>query len=160
MRPLLAFAVAALLAPLPAAAEVIRCADEAGNVSYTDGRCPAGTKQVGRVPIQEPAPLSEAEIERRRQAQEAEAAARASALRREPAAPAVPPPTTSSGPIIIDGRGNSGGSAIAGRDDTGVVDYGYPYPYPYPGVYNNPAARPRDMRPRIRSCDGAGCVDA
>ena len=153
MRALPALALAALLAPLPAAAEVIRCTDEAGNVSYTDSRCPAGTKQMGRVPIQEPPPVTEAE--RQRRAQEAETAARASAQRREAAPPAVPAPPTSSGPIIIDGRGQGGGSnTIAGRDDAGLVDDGYPYP----GVYPR-AARPRDMRPRIRSCDGTGCQD-
>ncbi|GAA4344473.1 hypothetical protein GCM10023165_27650 [Variovorax defluvii] len=157
MRPLLAFAVVALLAPLPAAAEVIRCTDTGGSVSYTDSQCPPGTKQVGRVSIQEPPPLSEAD--RQRQAQDAEAAARAraDAQRREAtAAPSVPAPQTSSGPIIIDGRspGAGAGDAIAGRDDSRVIDDGYLDP----GVHA-PPARARDMRPRIQSCDGTGCRD-
>ncbi len=46
---LLAFAgMLGTLAPM-AGAEVLRCADAAGNLSYTDGACPAGTKAMGRV---------------------------------------------------------------------------------------------------------------
>jgi hypothetical protein len=35
-----------------------------------------------------------------------------------------------------------------------VIDDGYPYP----GTYRQPVP-PRDMRPRIRNCDAAGCQD-
>jgi hypothetical protein len=66
---LLAFAgMLGTLAPM-AGAEVLRCADAAGNLSYTDGACPAGTKAMGRVAIQDPVSVSPQEAEQRRQAQ-------------------------------------------------------------------------------------------
>jgi len=43
-----------LLGPV-AGAGVVRCADAAGNVSYTDGACPAGARAVGRLTIPEAA---------------------------------------------------------------------------------------------------------
>ena len=39
---------------LPAGAEVIRCADAAGNVSYTDGSCPRGAHKVASVTTTDP----------------------------------------------------------------------------------------------------------
>ncbi|MFT4268563.1 MAG: hypothetical protein QM586_15295, partial [Xenophilus sp.] len=42
----------------PAGAAVVRCTDADGRVSYTDGKCPAGTRQSQRLPDLEvpPAP--------------------------------------------------------------------------------------------------------
>jgi len=144
--------VIALLGPV-ASAEVIRCADAAGNVSYTDGACPAGARPVGRVAVPEAAPP----------ATDGAAAARPSPARRERAedtARTLPPPSPS-GPIVIDARGGSGGEPAGDSrwSDRGVdpvvVDEGYVYPG---GAYGRPPA-PRDMRPRIRNCDAGGCED-
>ncbi|MDM0015662.1 DUF4124 domain-containing protein [Variovorax sp. J22P168] len=140
---LLAFAgMLGTLAPM-AGAEVLRCADAAGNLSYTDGACPAGTRAMGRVAIQDPVSVSPQEAEQRRQAQ-------------AQAAPA--------GPAVIDSRGSSidndprtGSSRWSDRggyDDPGLIDPGYGWP-----AASAPARPPRDMRPRIRSCDASGCKD-
>ena len=150
MRPLLLLALVAMLSP-PVGAAVIRCADDAGNVSYTDGNCPPGAKPVGRVATPEPSPAPRAERER----QEPQAdTSRASPPRREPTEASATPPVPS-GPIIIDGSRTGSSSASARAGDSEVIDYGYPSQ----GAYYGPPARQRDMRPRIRSCDANGCHD-
>ncbi len=50
------FAVAAAASPGGARAEVIRCTDASGAVSYTNVECPAGSKQARQVPILESPP--------------------------------------------------------------------------------------------------------
>lgn len=134
-------------------AEVIRCADAAGNVSYTDGACPAGASRVGRVPVPAPAPTGQAERQTQRNAD----AAPASAQPRAPAEAAASPPQAPAGPVIIDPRAGADRPADPRRSDRGedysVIDDGYAYP----GAYRQP--RPRDMRPRLRNCDATGCQD-
>lgn len=143
MRQLLILAILGTLAPL-SSAEVIRCADAAGNVSYTDGPCPPGARPVGRV--SEPPPPVRGATERQ-------------SGERGPAA-AAPPSQAPTGPAIIDSRDagsdeRPGDSRWSDRgSDPVVIDDGYPYP----GVYGQPRP-PRDMRPRIRNCDAAGCQD-
>lgn len=133
-------------------AEVIRCSDPAGNVSYTDGACPSGARVVGRVAVPEAAPPATDGAE----------PARPSPSQREPAEIAAHPPPVPSGPIAIDARGSRGADpAVDSRwSDSGVdplpVDDGYGYGYPG-GAYRRPP--PRDMRPRIRHCDAGGCED-
>jgi hypothetical protein len=144
MRQLLLLALLSTLAPL-CSAEVIRCADAAGNVSYTDGACPPGARPMGRV--SEPPPPQRDPAERQRE-------------ERGPTAAAPIPSQAPAGPAIIDSRGGSGNerpgdarSSDRGSDPV-VIDDGYPYP----GTYRQPMP-PRDMRPRIRNCDAAGCQD-
>lgn len=130
-------------------AEVLRCADAAGHVSYTDGACPAGARPVGRVAIPEPAdPAVEADRPRPLQRESTEAAAR--------------PPPAPAGPIVIDSRGNSGSGVEPAGDsrwsDRGVDSWVPDDGYAAPGAYRR-SPPPRDMRPRIRRCDEAGCED-
>ncbi len=128
-------------------AEVIRCADAAGNVSYTDGACPVGARPVGRVSIQPPPEPAERDAD----------IGRPSTLPRSATEAAAPAPPAPSGPVIIDPRGADRpvDSRRSDRgDDNGVSDDGYAYP----GAYRQPRP-PRDMRPRIRNCDAAGCRD-
>lgn len=143
MRQLLVLAFAIMLGPI-CSAEVIRCTDAAGNVSYTDGGCPSGARQVGRVSVPEPAPVRD-EVD----------AVRASPPQRAPTDAAAQPLQAPSGPTIIDSRG-VGSSNSSQADDAAVADYGYGYAYP--GGYRQPRP-PRDMRPRLRNCDAAGCQD-
>ncbi|WP_286509444.1 DUF4124 domain-containing protein [Variovorax davisae] len=149
----LIFSLLLLLGPV-AGAEVVRCADAAGNVSYTDGACPAGARAVGRVTLPEAAPPA------------ADGGDRPGAVPREPPASPVRAPPAPSGPVVIDSRGSSGANSNQptgdGRwsdrgSDPMLVDDGYSYPG-YPGAYGRPVP-PRDMRPRIRSCDAGGCDD-
>jgi len=162
------FLVAAMLAVLaapaaPAGAQVLRCEDAAGKVSYTDGSCPAGTRPQRRVSTQEPVsvlPDPQGEDRAARNARE-------TAGQRPPAAPQPAPPT---GAVIIDGRGGQpqersdaqrwdgdlGGDPQVAAD--GYYPPAYPYPYPYAGAVRPPP--PRDQRPPIRRCDPAtGCTD-
>ncbi len=148
MRRFLILCILSTLGPL-CAAEVIRCADAAGNVSYTDGACPVGASRVGRVATPEPAPPGR--VERNADPGPGSPPARA------PVEAAATPPQAPAGPVIIDPRADADRPADPRRSDRGddysVIDDGYPYP----GAYRQP--RPRDMRPRLRNCDAAGCQD-
>jgi len=137
-----------------AGAEVLRCEDAAGKVSYTDSTCPAGTKPQRRVSTQEPVSvLPDPQGEARAARQQDRDAARPV---QQPAAPA--------GAVIIDSRGGGPqerSDAQRWDGDLGadpqVASDGY-YPYPYGGVVR-PA--PQHLpRPLPRKCDPAtGCTD-
>lgn len=150
MRKLALLAVLLAAAPM-AGADVIRCADAAGNVSYTDAACPTGAKKVARVSTVEPISVVRG-ADKPRPAANVESTDVAAA-----------PPPAPSAPIIIDGRrdGNAGGavpdnSRWSDRGvDSIVIDDGSMYAAP--GVSRPP--RPRDMRPRIRSCGSRTCED-
>jgi len=156
MRRFLVLAILTTLGPL-SSAEVIRCADASGNVSYTDSVCPAGARPVGRVSVPEPMDRDTAD----RQQPNVDAS-RATPPQRESTEAAARPQQAPAGPVIInapgsgsDSRERPGDSRWSARgDDPAVADYGYPYP----GGYRQPIP-PRDMRPRIRNCDAAGCRD-
>jgi hypothetical protein len=158
MRGILLLAALLTTGPI-AGAEVIRCTDTSGRVSYTDGACPAGARKVANVSTQPPisvvrdagSPATNPDLDAGR----ADAAPRES--RDVPAPPQAP-----GGPIIIDGRrdGNAG-SALPSDSrwsdrgvDTLTIDDGALW---IPGVSH--PQRPRDMRPRIRSCDDRTCQD-
>lgn len=147
MRQLLLLAILSTLAPL-CGAEVIRCADAAGNVSYTDGKCPDGARPVARVA--EPPPAVPGRAERQRE---------------EPGATtAAPEPSRApAGPAIIDSRGGNSASSSERSGDSRWSDRGgdplvIDGAYPYPGSYRQPMPQ-RDLRPRVRNCDAAGCQD-
>lgn len=142
-------------------ADVLRCVDAAGHVSYTDQRCPAGTRQAGQVatpPAVERAPVET--VER-------------SATPRAPveaAAPPVPPAAVPAGPIVFGPRPEERLSAQQREEERRRLEAeplqppvlyppGYPDPYTDYGGYRRPPPPPRDMRPRLRNCDAAGCED-
>jgi hypothetical protein len=144
MRHFLVVAILVALGPM-AGAEVIRCANPAGQVSYTDGNCPAGAKQVARVDIQAaPTPTPE-ELEQRRQEEQQAIAARS--RRQDFTEAALPPLPIPGGPSIIDPRPPIGDDAIAGDNA-----------YTYPGSFPQPLPL-RNMGPRMRKCDARGCQD-
>lgn len=143
--------------------EVARCADPAGNVSYTDGACPPGSRRVGRVAVPPPAPPSIETADRPLPTQNPDSRS-AGVPPRGSVETAVRPPQPPQGPIVIDPRGASSNSNEPSYDsarwsergdDPAFAEYGYP---PYPGAYRQPRP-PRDMRPRIRNCDASGCQD-
>lgn len=135
------------------AAEVLRCDDGAGRVSYTDGACPPGSRAAGRLALPAPAPPA---------ADGGRAAVPAAALP-QPPAPLEPAPAPA-GPAVIDARGNREPAPAdeARWSDRGsdplLVEDGQVYPYPYPGAAPRPS-RPRHMGPRMRNCDDGGCED-
>ena len=152
----LAGAIAGLVAP--AAAEVTRCTDAAGKVSYTDKACPSDTRRSEQL-----------EIDTNGTTYPAAPVATAA-----PARAAAPPPAASTQPpadgglTVIDSRARELAESrlqererqqreAAERDATGA--YPYPYPYTYPNAHQRRAARPQDLRPTLRNCDAGGCND-
>ena len=161
MRKLLVLAILLTLGPV-AGAQVLRCTDAAGKVTYTNEACPAGTRPVWQVQVPAATPQTRSGGEPYRPAARDDTARNAA----EATPRAATPPAA---PLIIDSRGsgNAGGASSAQSTDIGtrgdgtlVVDDGYYYPpaYPYPRTARAPRPQP-DMRPRIRQCDGAGCQD-
>ncbi len=131
--------LAALLAAAAAAgaqADVVRCTDADGRVSYTDGACPRGTQQSRQVSVAEPVAVIPSPEDARR--------------------PAAPPPV-SAPPAAPGGVAGSppppSGPAIIPRH----VDEPRPVPPPEPPVYSwgpdpyydggRPIIRPRPPRP-------------
>jgi hypothetical protein len=156
MRQFVVLAILATVGAASSGAEVIRCADPAGKVSYTnEDACPAGAKRVGTVAIQQAAPLTPEEIAQQKQARVDMANDRAREAQRESQQAYAREAQVPSGPGlgIIDPSQNWGYNP-QGPDD----GYAYGYSYPYPGVAAAPLP-PRNMRPRIRKCDATGCVD-
>lgn len=159
-----------LLSGLSAAssADVVRCADAAGKVSYTDGACPAGSRTVTKVDTT--APISSTP-------EPASAPAPGTA----PPAPPVPQPNPAAGggksgkaskhreaedAAAVQQAYPSGPTVIGGdspipsdsrwsdrSDDSPYVYDGYAYPG---GAYRQP---PRNMGQKIRKCDAKGCID-
>ncbi|WP_399685572.1 DUF4124 domain-containing protein [Xenophilus sp.] len=131
----------------PAGAEVVRCTDAAGRTSYTDGKCPAGTRQAQRLP--------EVEVPPAPPPSEDAAPAPASAPVPAPAPAPAPAAAPGDGLVILDSRGTAAPPAAPAP----YVDE----PYPYPGHAYGPGYRgappSRDMRPRLRNCDATGCND-
>lgn len=152
MRKLVVLAVVLAVGSM-ASADVIRCADAAGNVSYTDGACPAGARKVARVSTVEPVSVVRGPNDAR-----PEPGIDAGAPPRDPRDVAAIPPQVPSGPIIIDGRRDgNGGSALPSDSrwsdrgvDSIVIDDGSMFPAP--GVS-------RPSRPRIRNCGSRTCED-
>ncbi|MEO7241798.1 MAG: DUF4124 domain-containing protein [Variovorax sp.] len=146
----------------PAAnAEVLRCADDAGQVSYTNDACPLGTRLVRRVDLLQAPELTPAEVEAQRQAladrdqrssrvlrESEESVARQLKLNRG---------NTSAGDVR-DPRGATSRQQQDGADPVLVpLEPSY---FPDPRFSAAPRYRPpRDQRPRLRQCDVAGCSD-
>jgi len=151
-----------------AAAEVLRCEDGAGKVTYTDGNCPAGTKPQ-RVSTQAPVSvLPDPQGDRARAAREASEARQSNRDPGRAAQQQQQQPEAPAGAVIIDGRGANPGERTdaqrwdgdLGADPQVASEGYYPYPYPYAAGVQRPPARPRDPRPRPRDCNAAtGCTD-
>jgi len=137
-----------------ARADVIRCTDAAGKVSYTDGACPPGARQTGSVAVPEAVGPDDRPNERAAQEQ-LDSVNRARELQRETVDAAVrqsqQPPA---GATVIDGRGGANAPASASGDSGIVADTWYP-----DGAVVGGARPPRDMRPRLHGCDANGCND-
>jgi hypothetical protein len=143
----------------PAAAQVVRCVDAAGAVSYTDDKsCPSGTKQSRQVLGAEATPPRVANDQAPRQ-QPLDPVNRATPQPLDATAP--PPASPPGGLVVIDPRSTAQppdsrwSDRSTGSPDNIVIDDGYGYP----GGYARPAAPPREMRPRLTNCGPSGCQD-
>lgn len=154
----------------PAWAEVTRCTDARGAISYTDAQCPPGTRQTGAVDVPATAPPS---------SPSASPAPLPSQAPPAPSAPAAPQSTPGGLSVIAPEPRPSPESQRWSRrgDDRGEPGFwsgsgAYPGPYPggYPGGYDDPyypdyrpralPARPLiDQRPPLSHCDASGCAD-
>ncbi|PZQ73296.1 MAG: hypothetical protein DI563_15325 [Variovorax paradoxus] len=152
-----------LLAALPAAhADVLRCTDAAGKVSYTDQpACPAGSKPTGNVPVPEAAPPGSVPSDRAVRDQ-LDSVNRARQLQQDTVDAATRPAQPPAGAAIIDGRGGNARDAVpdprySDRGEPGIVaDTWYPYGS---GYYGRPAPPPRDMRPTGNHTNRKGQID-
>ena len=139
-----------------AAAQVIRCTDAAGKVSYTDKACPSNTRRSEQLEGMD-----------------------TNGTTVGGSAPVQPLPTVRSGePAPLQTQPNGGLTVIDPRardlaesqrqtrerseqeaaDRTGAGLYPSPYGG-YTGGYHRRAVRPQDLRPTLRSCDAGGCND-
>jgi len=150
-----------LLCGAAAQAEVTRCTDASGQVTYTDERCPAGSQNARRVTTEAPVVVRSADGQVQPLGPKGAAVVPAPKPHATPTADAaMRQPPAPSGPVIIDSRGNTDGQPPDARwsdrgDDPVVEAYGDPYPYA------RRPPRPRDQRAPLRGCDAAGnCRDA
>ena len=134
-------------------AQVVRCTDAAGKISYTDKACPPSTRRSEQLEgmdtngttIGGTAPVPTVRSTE----------------------PAALQPQPNGGLTVIDPRARDlaesqrqarerSAQEAADRSAAGL----YPYPYGgYSGGYHRRAARPQDLRPTLRSCDAGGCND-
>ena len=150
----LLFAALVLSCATLAQADVLRCVDASGAVSYTNEACPASTRQSRRV--QEPAaPPSDASQAADRTVERSQAGpSTLPATEPRNAAPAGPAiigaPAERPGEQRWSTRSVDGPPEVEFDPDAGYVD---PYARPY---RRHP---PRNLGPRIRNCDASGCHD-
>lgn len=145
--------LAALICTGAAHAQVMRCVDAAGRVSYTDGRCPDHTQAVEIEPAKTPEQLEaereQAEIAQRQRLQrqrawqeERRTRAEIEALQAQSRATA-PVQTTPARPSGI-GYGSGAGSDLYDTSSTpmGTATYTYTPGYPSAPVYASPYPPP------------------
>jgi hypothetical protein len=156
----LLFLAALMLIGTPTTAQVMRCVDATGAVSYTDDKsCPTGTRQSRQVLGAEATPPRAAPDESLRQPLPVPLD-RARPQPLDPAA-AAPPPSPPGGLVVIDPRATAQppdsrwSDRSTGSPDAIVIDDGYGGQ----GGYARRAPPPRDMRPRLRDCGPSGCRD-
>lgn len=137
-------------------AQVIRCTDAVGKISYTDKACPSNTRRseplegmdTNGTTIGSPAPVAPAPT-----------------VRSTEPAPLQPQPN--GGLTVIDPRARDLAESqrqARERSEQEAADRtavgAYPYPYGgYSEGYHRRAARPQDLRPTLRNCDAGGCND-
>ena len=146
-----------------AAAEIARCTDAVGKVSYTDKACPSSTLRSERLEGVETNGTAIASPAATYPPPARVGGAAAAAGQR--AAP------TDSGLVVIDpradarrqqdsqARGDAERDIVYPSDDpyAGYSGYtGYPG---YAGGYRRRQPPPQDLRPTLRSCDAGGCND-
>lgn len=159
-------------------AQVIRCVDAQGHVSYGDTACPPGARQAERKRELEVGDggggsgraEGAAEAGDARHGAGDAAGAGAGRVGSSPLPPSLqeqPQPQQQPGLIVLDPRGDDDAARVREaewerlrrEDEERAAMGGGLYDPAYPGVYHRPP-RPRDMRPRLRDCDAAGCRDA
>lgn len=143
-----------------AAAQVVRCVDAAGKVSYGDTGCDRNAQRADWVLGPEATQRRDEPEDFRRQEQ-LDGVERASQARRDAVEAVTRQPATPGGLVVLDPRPNE--RIDAQREDDRrrreaelAADPAWRQPgFGYPRV----APPPRDMRPRLRQCGPAGCSD-
>jgi len=162
-HPFVYLSVLAVLLTLCGAstAQVIRCVDAKGNVSYGDTACAKGSKQAELV-LDRDATDRRAEPDGYRRQEQLEGVDRASRLQRDTVDAVTRNSQAPGGVVILDSRPNERIDDQRERDrqrreaDLAADEAWRLQQDP---SYRGPAARPRDMRPRISNCNAAGCSD-
>jgi len=145
-----------------AAAQVVRCVDAAGKVSYGDTACTGDARRSELVLGPEATQRREEPEDYRRQEQ-LDSVERASRAQRESVDAVTRQSAAPGGVVVLDARPNERVDAQREEDrrrreadlaaDEAWRQPGYGYGYP------RPQTRPQDMRPRITQCGPAGCND-
>lgn len=147
------------------AAEVTRCTDAAGKVSYTDKACPSNTRQAKQlegiesngtsVPVPALTTLPGSAPAR----SATTPPARAETPRQRNQVPA------GSGLIVIDPRARNPSQEPPVHDASYPDAYPDSYPYAgypdagYPNAYRRNRSSPQNLSPTLRNCDAGGCSD-
>ncbi|MGJ7489895.1 hypothetical protein [Variovorax sp. ZT4R33] len=149
-----------------AGAQVVRCVDASGSVSYTDGSCARGDRRSDLM-LGPEATQRAGEPERDRRQEQLDSVERATRLQRESVETVQrqSAPSGGSGLVVIDPRAEQRAQAEREqaerrqREAQLSADEPWRQGYAGGGYDPRPAAPPRDMRPRLRHCDAAGCRD-
>lgn len=160
-----------VLAATGAGAQVVRCVDPTGNVSYNDTGCTRGDRRSDVV-LGPEATERRAEPDDYRRREQIESAERAARLQRESAETLRRQSAPPGGLVVIDPRAEQRAQAERDEaerrqresqlaaDEAWRQGYGQGYAPGYgTGYYRPPPPPPQDMRPRLRNCDAAGCRD-
>lgn len=161
-----ALALWAAFATEDAGAQVARCVDASGSVSYTDGNCARGDRRSDLV-LGPEATQRSGEPERDRRQEQLDSVERATRLQRESVETVQrqSAPSGGSGLVVIDPRAEQRAQAEREqaerrqREAQLSTDELWRQGYAGGGYDLRPAVPPRDMRPRLRHCDAAGCRD-
>ena len=147
-----------------ASAQVVRCVDPAGKVSYGDTAC-SGDARRSELVLGPEATQRREEPENYRRQEQLDSAERASREKRESVDTVTRQSATPGGAVLLDSQPNQRIDAQREEnrrrreaelaDDEAWRQQGYGGGYGYP----RPQQRPQDMRPRITQCGPAGCND-
>lgn len=141
-------------------AQVIRCVDASGKVSYGDTACASDARRADQV-LGPDATERRAEPENYRRQEQLDGVNRASQLQRESLDTVTRNSQAPGGAVILDPRANERIEEQRERDRQRrdaelAADEAWRQDH---DPYRRPIARQPDMRPRLRNCNASGCSD-
>ena len=161
MKRLLVIALSLAFAAT-AGAQVVRCVDAAGKVSYGDTAC-SGDARRSELVLGLEATQRREEPENYRRQEQLDSVERASRAQRESVDTVTRQPAVPGGVVLLDSRANDRNDAQREEDRRRrEAELAADEAWRQPGYgYGNRRSqtRPQDMRPRLTQCGPAGCND-
>jgi hypothetical protein len=161
MKRLLVIALSLAFAAT-AGAQVVRCVDAAGKVSYGDTAC-SGDARRSELVLGPEATQRREEPENYRRQEQLDSVERASRSQRESVDTVTRQPAAPGGVVLLDSRANDRLDAQREEDRRRrEAELAADEAWRQPGYgYGNRRSqtRPQDMRPRLTQCGPAGCND-